>query len=731
MAQYATDTASVTGGTEAARAHVAFVSRDFFRALGVAPWRGRAFSAEELREHGRPAVIVSHAFWINLLSSDPDLARHQLSTYGQTAQVVGVMPPGFQFPADTDLWFPREFLPRNPHRTAHNWLVVGRLRAGTALSQARAEMSAIGRGQKARYGSDIWLTDVALVPLHEQIVGTIRPALLALLGAVGFLLLVACANVANLMLAQLTARRRELAVRTALGASTWRVTRQLLAEAAILSAAGGALGFLAAPWVVRALMVLDPGRLPRADQIRVDWQVGVFTLAVVTLVAIALTLAAAIRQARSDANETLKGAGRTQAGARGEERVRGILVGAQVALSLMLLIGAGLFGRTLYSIVSQDPGFRTTGALVLDVSVPIDETAAAGRRAAEFYSRVMDQLRQQPGVTAVGGINGLPLTGRYADGTFIIQGPGDTFVTASGEPDFELFGRLAKDKSRTGQAEYRVATDGYFAAMGIPLRRGRFFDARDVEIAPHVAIISETLAQRTWPGEDPLGKVVQFGNMDGDMRPFTVVGVVGDVRDGGLEHPARPTFYSNYRQRFRISNFFIVAATGGDARTLAGAAQQIVRRLRPDVPPRVRTIEDVVASSVANRRFNLWLFAAFGGLAIALAGIGIYGVTAFWVSRRTQEFGIRLTLGATPGEVVRMVIARAGAVVGMGAIVGLAGAFALTRLIRSLLFDVSPDDTLTFAGAAAVLGAIALAAGLVPARRAARVDPAVALRTDN
>jgi putative ABC transport system permease protein len=731
LAQYNTDRVSVTGGTEAARAGVAIVSRDFFRALGVVPAVGRTFAGEELRENGRPAVIVSHAFWQRLLSSDPDLARHPLTYDGRSWEVVGVMPSGFDFPSETDIWMPREFMERNPHRTGHNWLVVGRLRSDVTLSRARAEMSAIGRGQKAKYGDDIWLTDVSLVPLHEQMVGTVRPALLSLLGAVGFLLLVACANVANLMLARLTSRRRELAVRTALGASAWRITRQLLIEAGILSAAGGLLGFLAAPWVVRVLMLLDAGRLPRVDAVRVDWQVGMFTFLLVTLVTAVLALAAGLRHARSDMNDTLKGSGRSQVGGRGEERVRGMLVAAQVALSLMLLVGAGLLGRTLYEVLSRDPGFNTAGAVVLDLSVPLDDTPGTGRQAAEFYSQVILRLREQAGVRAAGGINALPLTGRSADGTFLIQRPGDVLFTPSGEPNFVLFGELIKDKTRTGEAEYRVATDGYFAAMGIPLRRGRLFDGRDDDRAPHVAVISETLARRTWPGQDPIGKMIQFGNMDGDMHPFTIVGVVGDVRDAALESPARAIVYANYRQRFRrLSNFSVVASTSGDPRLLATTAQQIVRRLRPDVPPRTRTIDQVVSASIANRRFNMWLFVAFGGIAIVLAGIGIYGVTAFWVSRRTREFGIRLTLGATPGEVVRMVIARAGFVVGLGVVAGVAGALALSRLLGALLFGVEPGDPATFAVAVLLLGAIALIAGLAPARRASRVDPALALRSD-
>jgi predicted permease len=731
LAQYTSSPESVSSGTEAARVRVALVSRDFFRAMGTSPAIGRGFVDEEQRQGGRPAMVVSQAVWRRLLAADPDLQKHSLSMDGRSYAVVGVMPGRFGFPAEVDIWVPRELWPRNPAKTGHNWLVVGRLQNGFTLDRARAHVSAIGKRHKAQYGSDTWMADVALVPLHEQMVSNVRPALLVLLGAVGFLLLVACANVANLMLAQLTARSRELAVRSALGASTWRLNRQLLTEAALLAGGGGLLGFIVAPWAVRVLLLLDPGRLPRAGEVAVDFQVALFTFAIAVGVAVILALAAGTRRGRTEANEALKGTGRSQVAGRGEERLRGTLVAVQVALSLMLLIGAGLLGRTLLRILDRDPGFRTERVVALELSVPgADEPGPRAERA-RFYERLMAQLRALPGVTSVGGINGLPLTGNYSDGTFLIQQPNESFTTPSGEPDIARLGALMKDPSRTGQAQYRLASGSYFTAMSIPLKRGELFEGRDAPDAPHVAVISESLAKRTWPDDDPLGKVIQYGNMDGDMRPFTIIGVVGDVSDASLDTAPRPTFYASYRQRTRsISNFSIVIATTADPGSTGAAAEQMVRRMRPDVPPRVRLLEDVVAASLADRRFNMWLLVAFGACAIVLAGIGIYGVTAFWVSRRTQEFGIRLTLGATPAEVVRMVIQRTWVVVGIGVVAGIAGALALTRLLGALLFDVKPTDPVTFGGAIVLLAAVALLAGIVPARRASRVDPAVALRSE-
>ncbi|HSL21643.1 MAG TPA: ABC transporter permease [Vicinamibacterales bacterium] len=727
LAQYATSTESVAGGAEAVRANVTYVSRGFFDVMGVPPAAGRTFVADETREGGNLAIIVSQAFWTRAFGGATGFDGKILRSEGRAFQVVGVMPAGFAFPdGNTDIWVPREILPRNPHRTGHNWLVVGRIKPHVALAQARDDMSALARSQVARYGDDIQLTDIALVPLGEQTVGGVRRPLLVLLGAVVFLLLVACANVANLMLAHLNARRRELAVRSALGASAARLNRQLLTEAVLLAAAGGALGFLLAPWALGAMLALDPGQLPRREQISVDPQVGLFTLAVIAAVAILLGFAAGTRSASGGLNEALLSGGRSHAGGRGEERFRMLLVAAQVALSLMLLVGAALMGQTLYRLISVDPGYRTSGALVMDLALPYDDNTATWRQTAQFYDRLIGRLQSVPGVERVGGINRFPLAGGVTNGTFLEILPNDRLES------LEDFQRLARDSSRTGTAEFRVTSADYFSAMGIPLRRGRLFDDRDAPDGPHVAVVSESLANRRWPGRDPIGRQIQFGNMDGDLRPFTIVGVVGDVRDRGLDREPRPTLYGFHRQRPRvIAHFSIAAATRVDPAELAPAFRQAVREMRPDVAATIATIEDLVSASFSDRRFNLSMLAAFGLSAVVLAAVGIYGVTAFWVSRRTREFGVRLALGATPGEVVRMVIGRTWATVGLGVIVGVAGALAMTRLLRTLLFGVEPTDPLAFTAATAALAIVAFIAGIVPASRAARVDPAEALRAEH
>jgi predicted permease len=723
LAQYGSAAFSVTGGSEPVRVNATWASREFFDVLGVAPAKGRSFVAEEQVEGGRPAVLVSHAFWLRYLNGDSNFGSRALTFRDQTHDIVGVMPEGFAFPADSDLWFPRELLPRSPYRTGHNWQVIGRLRADVSLQQARADMSAIGRALKARYRDDILLNDIALVPLQEQLTGAVRTPLLVLLGAVGFLLLVACANVANLMIAQLTARRRELAVRSALGASGWRLRRQLITESLLLSSIGGALGLLASPWAVRGLMLLDPARLPRRESIAVDVRVALFTLGVVAGVALLLALAAGTRPA-AGLSEALKSGGRSQAGGRGEERFRGMLVAAQVALSLMLLIGAGLLGRTLLALLNTDPGFRTSGSIVVDLSLAQADEPDARQRTAQFYARLMERLATLPGVTSVGGITQFPLSGNWANGTFLIVRPGDRFTSLD---DLRPYFR---DPGRTGDAEFRVTSAGYFRTMGIPLRRGRLFDDRDTSEAPHVAVISESLARQRWPGEDPIGTLIQFGGMDGDLTPFTIVGVVGDVRDRALDGTARPTFYAHYLQRTRVIGRFSIAVEADSSEGLAPAIRAAVAELRPDVAPHIQPVEEIVSASFSDRRFNMWLLAAFGASAVVLAGLGIYGVTAFWVARRTQEIGVRLTMGATPREVLRMVIGRTGRLVALGGVVGVAGALALTTVMRTLLFGVEPTVAPTYAASILLLALVALAACLIPARRAAALDPAVALRSE-
>ncbi|CAN5539390.1 ABC transporter permease [soil metagenome] len=717
---------SVSGGSEPARVPASWISRDFFAVLGVQPILGRTFLPDEQQEGGSPAVVVSHTFWQRYLGGDPELEGRPLTFEGRVHSVVGVMPPGFAYPVGAELWAPRELYPVLPSRTAHNWMVVGRLRDGVPLEQARQEASGIARELRQQYGQDTWMVDAAVVPLHQQIVGRAQPMLLLLLGASGLLLLIACANLVNLLLARATTRQREIAVRQALGAGRGRLARQFLSEAVVLSLAGGALGLLLAAWGMRLLLALEPGNLPRVGEVQMSWEVLAFGLALSLAVAVTLGLFTALRATRREVRASLAESQRTHAGGASSRRVRSALIVSQVALTLLLLVGAGLLARSFLRLLAQDLGFRTERVIAMDLSLPPGDDEAASAHLTRFHDEVLARLRSIPGIEQAGGANDLPLAGgNYSGGTFIIQNHPAEIAS------YEDFGRLMSEPARTGGAAYRVASEGYFGAMRIPLVRGRLFEDRDAPDAPHVAVISESLARTRWPDEEPIGKLIQFGNMDGDLRPFTIVGIVGDVREQGVAAEPQPTLYGYYRQRpASTSRFTYVMYGTAEPTAVISSARRIVRELEPDVPPRFRTLEQIFSDSLSDRRFSLLLLGVFGGTALLLAVLGIYGVTAYSVARRTQEIGVRVALGAQRTDVLRMVVGQALALAAAGVGIGLLAALALTRVMRSLLYGVSPMDPLTLAAVPLFLIGLAALAAYLPALRASRVDPMVALRSE-
>ena len=668
-------------------------------------------------------MLVSHGFWQRRLDGAADAIGRTLTFNDRAHTVVGIMPPDFDHPAGAELWVPRELSGTTPSRTAHNARPLARLAPGVTMEQARAEVSAIAKRLRIEYGEDTWMLDADLAGLREGIVGSVRPALLVLLGASAVLLLIACANVTNLLLARASTRQRELAVRRALGAGRGRLAGQFLVEALVLALAGGAVGVLLAVWGVRALVALEPGNLPRVADIRVDWVVLAFALALSVGTAVALGLLAALRGASDDLRSTLAAGGRTLAGGA-HHRVRSALVVGQMAMTLVLLVGAGLLGRSFLRLVSIEPGYRTGGAVVLDLVSPWPEDEAGGRRLVAQYDALAERLRAIPGVTAVGGVNDLPLAGgNYANGMFL------TMSSLDERLDMADYERLSKDAARTGFAAFRIAGPDYFRAMDIPLVRGRVFEPRDDFDAPHVAVISESLAKEEWPGEDPIGKVIQFGNMDGVLTPFTIVGVVGDVREASLASDPAPTFYGSYRQRpASAARFSFVIQGGGDAASVTASARSAVRTLLPDVPPRFRTLEEIVARSVADRRFSLLLLGAFGAAALLLAVTGVYSVISFLVTQREREIGIRIALGARASSVLALVVRHGLVLAASGILLGVVAALALTRLLRGLLFGVSATDPAAFAGVAAGLALVAALASWLPARRAARVEPMRILR---
>ena len=630
------------------------------------------------------------------------------------------MPPERDFPTDhaAALWTARELLPRYPSRTAHNWRAVGRLKENVSLDLARSDVSTIARDVRSQLGEETWMTDAALVPLHEELVGDVRPAMLVLIGAVGFLLLVACANVVNLLLARAAARHRELAVSAALGASRWQLTRPFLLEALILLLVGGALGILGSTWGVRALMAFEPGKLPRALDVGVGVGVSVpmlaFALGVSLATAAGLGLTAALRATSKSLQESLRESQRGELGRASSMRARSILVVTQVALTLVLLVGAGLLARSLFQLLAVDPGFRAESQVVMELSHAVPDSEDDVLRLVRLQSEILERLRSVPGVSRAGGVDRLPMSTGFRNGLFLIVKPGERVETLD---DFQ---RLAEDAERVGEAEYRAASDGFFQAMGIPLVRGRLFEDRDDRAAPHVAVISESLVRAKWSGQDPIGALIEFGNMDGDLRLLRVVGVVGDIRHGGLDTEARPTIYTNTRQRPPVS--FTVVMDAGSPQAVMAAARRITHELAPDVPPRFSTMGEVFRGSVADRRSNLLLLSVFGASALALAIMGIDGVISYGVTQRRQELGVRVALGASQSAVLSLIVGQGLRLILMGIGVGVLVAAMLTRYLESLLFEVSAIDPVLFSVLALALGAVGLAACYLPVgRRRARI----------
>ena len=702
-AEYTTGLTTVLGGSEPVRASVAYVSGDFFRTLGVRPATGRGFLPEEVQAGGRPVAVVSHDYWRRLLGGRNDPATSPLRIGDTEYTVVGVMPRDFNFPKDAAIWVPIELSPSSVSRTSHGKRVIARLGEGVSLGQARADLSTIGKQLKQESGADIDLVDVAALPLKEATVGEVGRSLLAIVAAVGLLLLVACTNVANLLLARATARQREFSVRVALGATRWRLARQFITENLMLALLAGGLGVLLSFWGVDALIGLNQGNLPRADEIGVNARALAFTFALSTAVAVALGLAPLLRLGRRNLQEDLKEAARGQSANAARRALRAIFVVTQVALTMVLLVGAGLLIKSFVKVLEIDPGFRTEDAVAMEVSL----SDAPPQRRAGFYQQALERIAALPGVTAVGGVNSLPMVGGGADGQFLID----------------------NNPALKGYGEFRVASPGYFNAMGMRLVRGRLFDQSDGPETPHVALISESLARQYWPDEDPLGKGIQYGNMDGDARLLRVVGVVSDVREFGLEASARPTVYVHHLQRPKQARgFAIVARTRGDAQTLIPAMRGAMQSLDRDVPTNFRTLDQIFSSSLDNRRFSLVIFGGFAAAALLLAALGIYGVTSYAVTRRTQEIGIRVALGARVADVLRLVIGEGMKSVLLGIVIGLGGALALTRLIAHLLFGVSAADPLTLVVVTALLALVGLLACYLPARRATKVDPMIALR---
>ena len=723
IAKYNAYIVSVSGASQPSRTMVAHVSPDFLKVFSNQPVIGRDFSADDAKKGADPTVLVSYGYWRQNLKSPQDLSQAHLKIDGAVYSVIGVLPAGFRFPTDADLWLPTDLEGENRSRTAHNYFAVGRLRDGVSVEQANGDISAIARRihDTSSEQGDYLLKDGIVVPLQDSITGNARPALLVLLAAVGFLLLVACANVANLLLAQASARARELAIRSALGAARGQLIRQFLTEALLLALVGGGLGVLLAYWGVAGLVGLAPQNLPRLDSVSISIPVLAFALLLTAAVAAGLGAFTAARATSGDVREGLEEGGRGQAGSQGSQRVGRVIVAAQIAITLVLVVGAGLFGRSLMKVLEVNPGFRVEKIVTMDVALPWIEDPKAKAAQGIFFANLMDRLKQIPGVRKVGAISGLPLVEGLPDGMFVLMSQNEVPKNMDG------FGALFQQKERLGVADFGVATDGYFQALGIPLIRGRMFDERDGPDSSHVAVISESLARSRWPNQDPIGHTIEFGNMDGDLRLLTIVGVVGDIHEYGLDVPPRPTVYVNLFQRPRPA-ITVTMLSDADMRLVTSAARGILQDLDPEIPARFRTFSQVYSASLGSRRFNVILIGFFGIVALLLATAGVFGVMAYSVSRRTREIGVRVALGARSGDVLRMILSQGLRTIFIGVAIGIAGSLALTRTVESLLFGVTATDPLTFGGVTMLLVGAALLACFIPARRAAKVDPMVALR---
>ena len=683
-----------------------FVSASFPAVLGVTPEKGRFFLPQEDVKGSELCVVISHRLWQERLHADPNVLGRFITLDLGRAKVVGVMPASFRFLDDVDAWVPLAANPIYQRPDAKGVVrfltVVGLMKPGVGIEQAQQETRAIAGQLETERPATNRGWSVNLVPMRDEVAGKVRPALLVLLGAVALVLLIACANVANLLLTRAAARRKEIAVRQAIGARWGRMLRQFLTESLVLAGLGGAAGLLLATWGLGLLRGLVPPTVSAAGAVGIDNQVLVFTAAVAVITGVLFGLAPTLGLGKSDLCDALKDAGRTTAGSV-KAWLRSALVVAEMALALMLLAGAGLLMRSFVELMQVDPGFRPDHLLTLQVMLPQQDKYNDAAQRTAVYQQIFQRLEALPGVHSAGGTTRLPL--REGASTRL-----------------EIEGRPLAEGERP-EVEFRRASTDYFRAMGIATLQGRVFNSADRADSLPAAVINQAAAQRIWPGENPVGKRVRWSS-----TWLTIVGVVGNVKQFGLDAPAPPEIYTHFDQGPPY-NPLLVIRTAADPAAIAAAARAQLRAAEPGlVIYRVETMESLVSASVAERRLNMWLMGAFAALAAVLAGIGIYGLMSYTVAQRTHEIGIRMALGAGREDVFRLVLGNAGRLAALGLVIGLGGALALSRLLRSVLFGVRSTDPLTFVGVALILAVVALLASYIPARRATRVDPMVALR---
>jgi len=692
------------------------VSADFWRVVGVERMAGgmlgRVFSAAEDTPASHRVAVLGNGVWRRRFGADPSVVGRTLTLDGEVYTVVGVAPPGLDFPNHRDLYLPAALDPAKANRGAHFYVVAGRLRPDASLERAQSELSGIAARLARQFPETNESWGVKLIPLKEQMVKTIRPALLVLSAAVGAVLLIACLNVANLLLVRLAARERELAVRTALGAGRGRLVRQVLTESVILSLGGALLGLLFAVWGVRALVALGGDKIPRAEAIGVDWKVVAFTLGIAVVTGLLFGLVPALHGSGDHLQESLKEGGRAVAGGARGRLARQVLVLAEVAIALVLLVSASLLIKSFARLHAVDPGFRPQGVLTMNVAPP-DFKYKDPKRMLAFYRDLLARLGSLPGVAHAGSVYPLPL------------GNSNQILV------YDVADRPFPRRQDAPSAIARWVSPGYFQALSVPLVKGRVFTDQDTDRTTPVAVINRHLAQKLWPGGDPIDQRITFDDpRQKDVRWMTIVGVVGDVLQKSLDKDPGDEIYADQLQDPLPMSTLVVRAAG-DPRAIAGPIRQVVAGIDRDLPiDQVRTMEEVVAASLAPNRFNTVLLSIFAGLALVLAAVGVYGVVSYTVNQRTHEIGIRMALGAQGEDVLGLVLRQGMTLVLWGLVVGLFAALAATRQLASLVYGVSTNDPWTFTSVAVALAAVALAANALPARRATRVDPLVALRQE-
>jgi putative ABC transport system permease protein len=718
VAAFTGDSFNVTVQANPERIDGAVVSPSLFAILGVQARLGRVFNSEEAQPGRDNVLLLSYGLWQRRFGSDPGIIGRTLVANSKPYVIVGVLPPAFDYPEQAEMWAPLAFTAQDlspDNRGNHGYEVLARLRPGVSLAQARADMGRVGKMMIERsrdYPYRQVNFAVTLTPLLEEMVGDVKSSLWILMGGVGFVLLVACANIAGLSLVRASARQRETSIRLALGASPRRLARQLITESLVYGVLGGAVGLLLARWALQALVAMGRTAIPRVANTTIDGWVLAFTTVLAMGTGVLVGLAPAFQAARGMPYETLKEGGHSQAGGAGgaaSGRIRPLLVVGETALALVLLTGTGLLLKSLARLLGVDPGFRADSVLTLRVSLP-EEEYRKPEQVRAFYRDLLNRLEHLPGVIAAGGVNILPLSGGNSSGTVTV----DSHAVPADQT--------------TPEADWRPVTPGYFKALGIALVAGRYFDDRDADSSLPVAIIDESMARTYWPNEDPIGKRIKEGGRESPAPWRTVVGVVRHVRYRTLEARSRVGLYWPHAQN-PYNTLSLVIRTERDPMALAPTIAKQIRAIDPNLPVyQVRTMLEVMRNSLAQRKLILILLGLFAAAALVLAAVGIYGTVSYSVAQRTHDIGIRMALGAEARDVRRMVLGQ-GITLALGGIgLGLLGSLALTRVLSAMLFGVRPTDLLTFMSVSVLLAAVALLASYGPARRATQVDPLVALR---